>query len=134
MTKKLKNDTLSDISILGQTIAPASYYTIEQFEEPSFRDNADLEALIDSTDIIFNDGTADITDTTRAKSLLNANDAASINNKMVQLVEPGEGNVLQFNATTKEYEPKTIIVPKNVDGGLAASVYLVVQNIDGGNA
>jgi len=129
MAKRLKNDTLVNVVCLGQTIAASAYYTIQQFEETAFRDNADIEALIDSGDLIFNDGTTDITDTTRAKALLNANDAASINSKIVKNTEPSDGNVLQFNNITKEFEPKNIA--KNVDGGAASSVYLVTQNIDG---
>jgi hypothetical protein len=101
--KSLKNNTGSDIIVRGQTIAAGQYYLLSQFEENAWRDDSDIEALIDSGSVIYNDG-VDVTNTSKAKELLNAADATQIRNIIVETNAPGNGEALLYNSTTDEIE------------------------------
>lgn len=122
MTKRLKNTTGSTKTVIGQDIAAGAYYLIEQFEEISFRDNADIETDIDSGDLIFNDGSTDITDTTRAKALLNANDAASINGKVINTTAPSDQDIIRFNSTTGKWDSGPVSISAFIDTIFASDI------------
>jgi len=66
MSKRIKNNTGSELKIHGQRIAAGAYHLIdEEFELDKYLDGS-IDAQIISGDLIINDGTSDITDITEA--------------------------------------------------------------------
>lgn len=61
LTKRIKNNTGSTIEILGATIAPTEYYEIPYQHHIRWASYSPLRALIQSQDIVVNDGTNDLT-------------------------------------------------------------------------
>jgi len=71
MKKRIKRAaTKGDKNYQGQIVEESVYYDITADEEIKFANDPDLDTDIDSGDIIFNDGMADITDIVIAKSCL----------------------------------------------------------------
>lgn len=60
ITKRLKNNTLTDKFIITRIIAPGEYYDVPYIYWVQILDNEDIIADVVSGDIVVNDGTTDL--------------------------------------------------------------------------
>ncbi len=108
-----KNVDVSDVTIedLGTVIPLGDQETLtDNYSFVEVCDSKDLKTLVQNGNIVINDGTEDL----------------------------GMADGLKHIGLKSEYEDEqqddSIAGDKNVDGGRSDSVYLAVQNIDGGGA
>jgi len=92
MIKKIKNATNNEIVLVGQSIFPNEYYTIQSNEESLLCSNPVLIGYITTGSIIVNDGTNDITDKTSALQYLTDDLPREI------IAKPVDNYVLQANS------------------------------------
>jgi len=110
MAKRIKNNTGATITVLGQEIAAAAYYTFDQFDEQKAINTLDTE--IDAGTIVVNDGVDDLS-AALGKALINGWDAGSVGSVPIDTSNKGNGRQLQYNSTSKKFE--------YVDSGAAAA-------------
>lgn len=80
IVKRLKNNTPSDKLILTRVVSPGQYYNLDYKQWVEVLDNPDLLSEINSGDIVVNNGSIDILDTTAAIKFLEKfqSDAATV--------------------------------------------------------
>ena len=134
MDKYIHNTSGATKTYIGEELLNNDYLLIDPLQEKKFQQDEDLIADITAGDALMSrDG---IVDLPIADSLifLALNNATSITGIIVNTSTPTNDQALLYNSTSEELEWGSPTGDKNVDGGLAASVYLAVQSIDGGGA
>ena len=105
--KKIKNNTGSDQTWIGQKIVSATYYELQIHEEMTWAYDSDVQSDIDAGNLIVNDGTSDITDTIEAKAFLKLvqnGDATRILNTKVDDANNADKKGLTYNSTSGNLE------------------------------
>ena len=91
--------------IKGWQVYPDAYYTIPDEDEEQWRDDPAVEAdLSGDQELLFNNGTVDVTDAAEGLAGFNANDATCILGVRVDDASKGDGKGLIYNDTSKRLE------------------------------
>ena len=114
--KKIKNDTGSTKTYLGQDILAGAYYQIQAVEEISWSSHSALLTDIGSGDAVVNDGSVDITDVNDAIDFLKGN----LPTKVEQ--------VHDVNASLEAETAFTTTTEFNTISGTTESPYLLLKN------
>lgn len=98
----------------GWQVYPDAYFTIPDEEEPGWRGDPDIEADLSSgggQELLFNDGTSDITDPDEGTDAFNAVDATCIKGVKVDDTAKADGKALVYKSASGKLEYQVPEVP-----------------------
>ena len=112
LIKKIKNNTASNITWVGQTIDSGEYYNIQidETEEMRWAFNGELESAITKGDAIVNNGEVDISNITKAVEYLRKRDVFGIEYEATR-------EETESTTSSTEWQQKLRLNLKNLAGG-----------------